>query len=800
MDALSRNIRYSLRSLARQPGFVVVAVLSLALGIGVNTAIFSALNALLWRPLPLRDLDRTVYVYHASAERADRGTSFPAYQHYRTRTDTFSKVMAYSGARHLSLAEGDRRDQVYAEIVTPEFFSMSDVNVRLGRPFDPDADSPSVVQFVAILSHAFWQRRFASDPGIVGKTLIVNTRPFTVIGVGAEGFTGLDAEVSADLWIPLTTWAHLMGEPGRLTGDEHWLTTMAQLAPGVTIVQAQAAMAGANHAVRLPPGEQVKVRPARHRSAGPTLDTLALAGGAFAIGLLILTLACTNVTNLLLARAAERQREMSLRMALGSGRARLIRLWLTESVLICAAAGLVGLVFAWWLLDVVVAFKQPTLIGQPEAPTLPIAFRLDLRSFVFALGVAMLTATIVGLAAGLQSSKPGARRFAPGFNLGSAVIALQMALSLILLIPCGLFVRSWLNASTMNPGFSTDHVLILPISTNQSGVRVEKPPGFDQALADRVAALPGVEAASLMDPVPLWFSGSTAFFSVEGIEPREGHRIEFSRVGPKYFETLRIRLLSGREFTTADAASAPPVAIINESMARRFWPDGTALGQRIRNRDAVIQIVGIARDAKYRTLADTSQLFLYRPLAQSESTNQTLSLAARTTGDPMRLSSAVEREVKALVPNWPAFQFRTLEEGLQLQQMLPRLGATFLGVLGAFGLVLAAVGMYGVMAYVVKQRTREIGIRLAIGAPIVSVITLLMKQGMAVCLVGAAIGLGTALLATRLLASLLYGISAADPLTFTAVPLFLLAIALLACYLPARHVSRLNAVEALRHE
>jgi predicted permease len=287
---------------------------------------------------------------------------------------------------------------------------------------------------------------------------------------------------------------------------------------------------------------------------------------------------------------------------------------------------------------------------------------------------------------------------------------------------------------------------------------------------------------------------------VEGIEPREGHQIGFARVGPKYFETLRIRLLSGREFTTADAASAPPVAVINESMARRFWPDGTALGQRLRNRDAIIQIVGIAKDAKYRTLAETSQLFLYRPLAQTESTNPTLSLAARTTGDPMRLSSAVEREVKALVPNWPAFQFRTLDEGLRLQQMLPRLGATFLGVLGAFGLVLAAVGMYGVMAYVVKQRTREIGIRLAIGAPIVSVITLLIKQGMAVCLVGAAIGLGTALFATRLLASLLYGVSAADPLTFVVVPLFLLAIALLACYLPARHVTRVNAVEALRHE
>ena len=699
-----------------------------------------------------------------------------------------------------SSIDGDRRDQVYAEIVTPAFFSMADTSVRVGRGFDREADSPSDPPFVTVSSHAFWQRRFGSDSAIVGKTVVLNSRPFAVIGVAGAGFTGLDPEVSADVWIPLTAWAHLMGEPGRLTGEEHWLTTVAQLRPGVTLEQAQAAMGAASQALAFPAGQQTRLRPARQRFAASTTDTLAIGAGAFAIGWLVLTLACTNVTNLLMARAAARQREMSLRMALGSGRIRLIRLWLTETVLICLAAGLIGLLFAWWLLDLVVAFKPPTLLGHPEAPTLPLEFRLDLRSVVFALGISMLTATIVGLIAGFQGSKPGDRRFAPGLNLRSTVIALQMALSLTLLIPCGLFIRSWLNAFAIEPGFSADRVLLLPISTNQAGVRVEKPAGFDLELADRVAALPGVEAATVMDPVPLWFGASFAWFSIEGIEPRVGHRIGVSLVGPRYFQTLRIPLLGGRDFTPADNASAPAVAIINEAMARRFWPDGTAVGHRIRRRDAIIQIVGVAKDSKYRTLAETSQLLLYQPLAQDSTDNPALSLAVRTTGDPMRLRTAVEREVKALVPGWPAFQFRTLDEGLKLQQMAPRIGATFLGVLGAFGLILAAVGMYGVMSYLVRQRTREIGIRLAIGAPISSVLTLLIKQGMVVCLVGAAIGLGIALVATRWLASLLYGVSAADPLTFITVPLVLLAIALLACYVPALQATRVNAVEALRHE
>jgi predicted permease len=800
MGPLIQDVRYSLRSLSRQPGFVVAVVLSLALGIGVNTAIFSALNALLWRPLALRDLDRTVIVFHATPNDPDQGTSYPAYQHYRARTDIFSKVMAFSGARPLILTDGDRRDQIYGELVTPGFFSMSDIDVRLGRGFEPDADRTLAPQFVVVLSHAFWLRRFSSDAGVVGKAVVVNGYSFTVVGVGRPGFTGLDPEVSADVWMPLTTWAHLVGEPVRLTSAEHWLTTAAQLAPGVTVEQARLAMAAAGQAEPSPAGQQTRVRPARQRFAETMTEILALGAGAFSVGLLVLTLACANVTNLLMARAAARQKEMSVRLTLGSGRLRLVRLWLTESGLLCAVAGGLGLIVAMWLLDLVVAFRPPTRIGDAEAPILPIAFRLDLRSLAFTFGISMLAALAVGSLAGLPGSQTGRRRFAPGFNLRSAVIALQMALSLILLIPCGLFVRSWLNAFTIPPGFAADHVLLLPISANQAGIRVEKPAGFDEELADRVTALPGVESATVMDPVPLWFGGNNRYFTKEGGGPSLSQRVGVSQVGARYFGTMRIRLLLGRDFTSADTASAPRVAIVNETLARRFWPGGNAVGQRIGNREESIEVVGIASDSKYRSLAETSQPFVYLPLAQAPTTNPTLSLAVRTTGDPMRLRTAVEREVKALVPGWPSFQFRTLDEGLTLQQTVPRVGATLLGVLGLFGLLLAAVGISGVMSFVVKQRTREIGIRLAIGAPTFTILTLLVRQGMAVCVAGAAVGITVALLVSPFLSDVLYGVSGADPLVFTAAPLVLLAVALLACYVPARHAARLNALDALRYE
>ena len=712
--------------------------------------------------------------------------------------------MAFSGARPLLFSDGDRREQVYAEVITADFFSIADIRLQLGRPFD-SVDRPSDPPFVALLSDRFWARHLNSNPDIVGKTIVLNDRAFTVAGVATPDFSGFDPEIASDLWIPLTAWAHLVGEPGRLTGEEHWLRTVARLKDGVSLEQAQTAVAIAALALSPPSGQETRVRPVNESSAESTTDALAIGGAAFAVGLLVLALACMNVTSLLMARAAARQKEMAVRMALGGSRWRLVRAWLIDSFLISALAGAAGLVLAAWLIDLVVAFKPPVEIGQAQAPTLALTFKLDLRVFGFALGLSTLPALFMGLMAGLQASSPRAlqhvkadKRFAPGFNARSIIIASQMALSLVLLIPCGLFVRSWLNASVIDPGFATDGVLLLPISSDQSGVRVQKPIGFEQALIDRVGALPGVEAVTAMDPVPLWFGWNAAFYSIDGGEAQI--RVNYARIAPGYFDTLRIRLLRGRDFTRSDTASAPPVAIVNETMARRYWPDGDAVGARIRRGDSVVQVVGVARDAKYASLAEVSEPFLYHPLAQEPTTNLTLSLAVRTAGDPLALREPIQREVRALIPSWPVFQFRTLAEGFELQQQLPRFSAALLGMLGSLGLLLAAVGLYGVMTYVVGQRTHEIGIRLALGSPVVRVMTLVVKQGMTVCLAGAGVGMAAALAVSQFLTSVLYGISPADPLTFVLVPVLLIGVGLLACYLPARHAARVNPLLALRRE
>jgi predicted permease len=805
MSSWVQDIRHSVRSLARQPGFVTVAVLSLALGMGVNTAIFSAVNVIFLRPLPVRDLDRTVVVYHTDKEHPDKGTTFPAFERYRNRTETFSAVMAFSGARPLLLSAGDRRDQVYAEVITADFFKIADVRLRLGRPFDPTVDRASDPPLVAVLSDRFWTTHLDSDPDIVGKTIVLNDQTFTVMGVTTPEFSGFDPEIAADLWIPLTVWAHLVGEPGRLNGDEHWLRIVAQLKDEVSLEQAQAAVAIAAQAINAPPGQETRVRWVTDSSPRSNIDALAIGGAAFAVGLLVLALACMNVTSLLMARAAARQKEMAVRMALGGNRWRLIRAWLIDSFLISALAGAAGLLIAAWLINLVVAFKPPVEIGQAQVPTLALTFDLDLRVFAFALCLSTLPALFMGLVTGLQASSPRAlrhmkldRRFAPGFNIRSLIIASQMALSLVLLIPCGLFVRSWLNASVIDPGFATDRVLLLPISDDQAGVRVQRPSGFEQALIDRVAVLPGVQAVTAMDPVPLWFGWNAAHYSIGGIDAPV--RLNYARIAPGYFDTLRIRLLRGRDFTRFDTATAPQVVIVNETMARRYWPDGNALGAKMRRRDAVVEVVGVAQDAKYASLAEVSEPFLYHPLAQQPSSNVTLSLAVRTAGDPLVLREPIQGEVRALIPTWPAFQFRRLAEGLELQQQLPRFSATLLGALGSLGLLLASVGLYGVMTYVVGQRTHEIGIRLALGSPVARVMTLMVKQGMIVCIAGAVVGIAAAIAVSQLLTSVLYGVSPADPLTLVLVPLLLIGVGLLACYLPARHAARVNPLEALRGE
>lgn len=796
MDSFLQDLRHTARQLIRRPGFVVTAVASLALGLGVNTAIFSAMNTLLFKPAPLRDLDRAVYVFQSTPERGDSGTSFPAFEAYRDSSTIFESVMAFAGARPLLLSDGDRRESIYAELVTSGFFSMAEIRLQMGQPFDKDVDAIVNPPQIVVLSDRGWRRRFASQPDIVGKTVVLNGRAFTVAGVVAPGFTGLDSEVSVDLWMPASAWAYLVGEPARLTGEEHWLTTIGRLREGVTLAQAQAAMTALN--------EQTSVRSIRDRSSASEGEALAIGGAAFGAGLLVLMLACANVANLFIARAAARRREMTVRLALGAGRGRVLQLWLIETTMVSVAGGVAGLLVASWALDALVAFRLPAWIGHADDPALPLEFHLDARVAGFALALSIVTSLLVAFIAGVHTARSTSlrarldRRFAPGFNLRSAVLALQMALALLLLIPCGLLVRSWQHAASADPGFLSTNVLLLPISSDQAGVRVQKPEGFDADLVARVARLPGVESATAMDPVPLWYGENASFFSIDADATRV--RMGYSRIGPQYFATLKIPLLRGREFAATDTRTSPGVVIVNETMARQYWPDGAALGHHVREGSDAYEVIGVVRDSRQTSLAERPRPRVYRPLTQEPTDNPGLSLAVRFSGDPSPVRERVQREVQTLVPTWPAFHFRALDEGLALQRLVPRLGATLLGVLGTIGLLLAAIGMYGVTSYVVRQRTREIGIRLALGSPVPRVIAMVIRQGMGVCVTGAAIGIALALVVSRFLDSVLVETAPADLLTYAVVTGVLIGVAVLACYLPSRAVASTHPLEALRDE
>jgi predicted permease len=808
IESLFQDIRYSCRGVRRQPGFFLAAVASLTLAMGVNTAIFSATDALLWRPLPVRDADRTIYIFHSSAANPDQGTSFPAFQAYSSRTDLFADVMAFGGARPLLLGDGERRETVYAEPVTSDYFSIADVALPLGRPFDAGADAVHDPVSTAILSHRAWTRRFGADPSIVGRRIMLNGEPFTVSGVAREHFTGFDAEVSVDFWIPVTTWAHLAAQPARLTSDEHWLTTVATLRDDVTLDQARSALT-AMGPPRPATGEQrVGIRPIRERASGQLTDAVVISGAAFLAGAIVLGLAWTNVASLTIARVAARRHEMSVRAALGGSRARLLRLWLVEMALPSGMACVGAVILASWILDAAVAVELPAGIGHPSVGVLPFDFRIDARVLTFVLGLSALSSIVLSLLSGVTVTGAGVlrrggawteRRFLPGVNLRSAVLASQLVLSLVLLIPGGLLARSWFAGAGLWPGFSTENVLLVPISSNQSGLRVNKPADFEAQLIASLEGAPDIESMTAMDPVPLWFGGNFAWYSADG---GVAEQIGFSRVAPGYFRTLRLPLVLGRDFTTADRASAPPVAIVNETLARRLFPGGNALGRGLRRGKTRMHVVGIAADAKYRSLAEPPQPWIYVPLAQEPTDNPALSLAVRVGRDSAQVRQRIEREVRAIVPAWPPIGFRHLNEGLQLQQMIPRSGATLLGGLGTLALLLATVGIYGVTANVVGARRREMGIRLALGSPAGHVTTLVVAEVMRVCVPAAAAGTVLAIVAAQpiAMAGLLVGTSPADPVALTLVPVTLVGVAVLASYLPAKRAGRLNPLSVLRAE
>jgi predicted permease len=815
MQPLWQDLRYALRILAKAPGFTTVAVISLALGIGANTTIFSLINAVLFRPLPqVKEPGRLVW-FRAPA-------SYPDYENFRDQNDVFSGISALSGTREISLSRGGQPELVTGEFVSANYFSVLGVDVSAGRAFLPEEDRLAGAQPVVVLSHGLWQRRFGSDPNLIGGIVNLNGLSYTVIGVAPQGFTGAEAGLPRDLWIPMAIYPRLNPPPVGKDGAVHdplrnrgmyWLNLIARLKPGVTSVQALAEMTAIVNRLPKERYDQTideRLRAVELLSVNGGLDprdregALPISALLQAIVSLVLFTACANIAGLLLARSSLRRREIGIRQALGASRARIIQQLLTESLLLSLLGAIAGLLVAVWARDLLIKLSGATPIAALD-------LSLDYRVLAFTVSASLLASLIFGLAPALQASKPdlipalkneaagkGYRRS----RLRSAFVISQTALSVILLIGSGLFIRSLKNARTINPGFKVEGALLATVNPGLLRYSKEQGQEFYRQAVERVEALPGVEGASLMSIVPLGLSFAQQDVFVE---KQNGSRTEvttgFNTVGPRYFQTMGIQVTHGREFTSQDRAGAQPVVMINETLARRLWPDEDPVGKRLRlggESEPEAEVIGVAANGKYATLGEKARPYIYQPLLQRYASKMTL--VVRTTGNPQTLSAAVREQIRSLDPNLPVSQITTLSEQVAFALFPARLGAALLGAFGLLALSLAATGIYGVIAYSVSQRTQEFGIRLALGADGADVRRLVMREGLKVVLIGVTVGLTLSLAATRLIAGLLYGVGANDPLTFVGVPALLTAVALLACYLPAGRATKVDPMEALRCE
>ena len=811
VDMLVQDLRFALRLLARRPAFTALAVLTLGLGIGANATIFSWVEALVWRPLPgVAAGDRIVAVHGATRTRFNLSTSYPNYADFRDRLPASIEGLLCYSLQPATLRDGGQADRAWGVLVSGNYFQVLGVGAAHGRTFRPEEDRTPGTHPVAVLSHRFWERRFGSDPSVVGRTFLLNEREFTVVGVAARGFQGTNVGIAVDLWIPMMMQGAIVPGDRLNARGNGWLKVLARLAPGATVADAQAGLgAVAAQIADDYPGSVVRgiaVYPlwrAPSEASGMMAPVLGVLMGVVGIVLLI---ACANIASLLLARASSRQREIAVRLAVGATRWRLLRQLLTENLLLALLGGLAGVALARWTAGSLAFFLPPTPFP------LEVDAGISPRVLLFAMALSLGTAIIFGLAPALQSTRPnlvpalkdagaaaGGRRVRRGV-VRQGLVVVQVTLSLVLLVTAGLFLRTLQNAQRVDPGFSLRNGVLATVDLLPAGYDSTRGPAFFRQLLDTATTIPGVSGATLIDQVPLHLGGSDTGAEIDGYARAKDEEIAlyYSRVAPRYFETMGIRLLAGRVIDDRDVTGAPDVIVINETAARRYWRGRNPIGGRVRFGKESVEVVGVVGDGKYQTLNEPPRPFIYFPLYQAYRPGVTL--VVRSEADPNGIVTAVEKRLRALDPRVPVFDVRTMAEHLQLSVFMVRMAAILLGLFGAVALLLATTGLYAVLAQLVSQRTHEIGVRMALGAGRREIVGFVIRQGLVVTSIGLALGVAAAAAVTRLVASQLIGVSPLDPVSYLATLALLAAVAVLACYLPARRASRQDPLEALRCE
>jgi predicted permease len=803
-----QDLKYTIRRLAKSPGLAVAAVASIGLGIAANATVFSMVSRFVLKPAPVGDPATLLEVHTTDKGECCNAFSWPTFVDLRDTTKSFSGITGYHELVPASIGGNGEPERVWGQATTTNFFQVAQLGMTLGRGFRAEEEHAQVI----VLGARLWKRRFGGDPAIAGKSVMLSGRPYTIIGVAPTEFRGLDLILDCEYWVPLANIDQLLPKTSNYDSREyHWIRAVGRLRPGVTRPEAAAELNGIAQRLGVAHPATDKDGGFRFEQAGslPPRDRNVVLGFLAALSvvvLLVLCIASANVANLLLAQASERNKEMAVRAALGATRGQLLRQMLTESVLLALGGGVFGVAVSLWATQGLSAFRFPAPVP------LDLRVIVDWRVLAYSFLLSVVAGVLFGLASAWVASRPVLSSALKGedllgrpgsrWSLRNVLAVAQIAMSLILLCATGLFLRSLQNAARMDVGFRSRGVLMMSVDPRLNGYSAEKTVRFLNDVRERVAALPGAASVAITDTVPLSGGNRSDGLHAEGRTGGPEPSVELYMASAGYFETIGAQLIAGRDFGV-ESAMGPKVAVVSESLVEKLFPNENPIGQRVSGGDVTYEIIGVVKNMKSRTLGEQTRPVLFRSVEQTVSYDPALAgytVMVRYAGGAAGLSNAVGNEIRTLDPTLAIYGVQTMQDHLREALFLPRLAGTLFSVFGSVGLVLAAIGLYGVMSYSVSRRTHEIGIRMALGAEASGVQRLIVGQGMRLTLVALLIGLPTALGVAKLATSFLYGVQARDVVTFTIVPIFLIGVTLLACWIPSRRAASVDPLEALRYE